>query len=97
FNGSTHVPEGEMVKLLEREGLAFGADTNAQTGFAAAVSNLDVRRNDPGLLATALMLMRETASELTFAPEAVEREKGVVLSEERGRDTFAYLDHAQHR
>jgi len=29
FNGSTRVPEGEMVKLLEREGLAFGADTNA--------------------------------------------------------------------
>ena len=27
FNGSTHVPEGEMVKLLERKGLAFGADT----------------------------------------------------------------------
>src|SRR3546814_19743336 len=31
FNGSTHVPEGEMVKLLERKGLAFGADTNAST------------------------------------------------------------------
>ena len=25
FNGSTKVPEGEMIKLLEREGLAFGA------------------------------------------------------------------------
>ncbi|MBP6554799.1 MAG: insulinase family protein, partial [Novosphingobium sp.] len=33
FNGSTNVPEGEMVKLLERHGLAFGADTNASTGF----------------------------------------------------------------
>ena len=29
FNGSTNVPEGEMVHLLERNGLAFGADTNA--------------------------------------------------------------------
>jgi zinc protease len=92
FNGSTHVPEGEMVKLLEREGLAFGADTNAQTGFDATVYKLDLPRNDPGLLDTALMLMRETASELTFAPEAVEREKGVVLSEKRVRDTFAYRD-----
>ena len=25
FNGTTHVPEGEMVALLERYGLAFGA------------------------------------------------------------------------
>ena len=33
FNGSTNVPEGEMIKLLERHGLAFGADTNASTGY----------------------------------------------------------------
>ena len=92
FNGSAHVPEGEMVKLLEREGLAFGADTNAQTGFDTTIYKLDLPRNDPKLLDTALMLMRETASELIFAPEAVEREKGVVLSEKRVRDTFAYRD-----
>jgi zinc protease len=92
FNGSAHVPEGEMVKLLEREGLAFGADTNAQTGFDTTLYKLDLPRNDPRLLDTALMLMREAASELTFAPEAVEREKGVVLSEKRVRDTFAYRD-----
>src|SRR5690606_18451399 len=29
FNGSTNIPEGEMVPRLERLGLAFGADTNA--------------------------------------------------------------------
>lgn len=92
FNGSTRVPEGEMVKLLEREGLAFGADTNAATSFDTTVYKLDLPRNDPALLDTALMLMRETASELTFAPEAVEREKGVVLSEKRVRDTYAYRD-----
>ena len=92
FNGSTHVPEGEMVKLLEREGLAFGADTNAQTGFDSTIYKLDLPRNDPKLLDTALTLMRETASELTFDPQAVNREKGVILSEKRVRDTFAYRD-----
>ncbi len=89
FNGSTHVPEGEMIKLLEREGLAFGADTNASTNFDATVYKLNLPRNDPALLDTALMLMRETASELTFEPDAVEREKGVILSEKRARDTYA--------
>lgn len=88
FNGSTRVPEGEMVKLLEREGLAFGADTNASTDFDVTLYKLDLPRNDAALLDTALMLMRETASELTFNPEAVEREKGVVLSERRVRDTY---------
>lgn len=89
FNGSTRVPEGEMVRLLEREGLAFGADTNASTGFDATIYKLDLPRNDPALLDTAIMLMRETASELAFNPQAVEREKGVILSERRVRDTYA--------
>jgi len=89
FNGSTNVPEGEMVKLLERKGLAFGADTNASTGFDTTLYKLDLPRNDVDLLDTALMLMRETASELTFTPEAVERERGVVQSERRVGDTFA--------
>lgn len=95
FNGSTHVPEGDMVKLLEREGLAFGADTNATTNFERTTYMLDLPRNDPRLLDTALMLMRETASELTFAPAAVARERGVVLAEMRDRNSYAlrnYID-----
>ena len=88
FNGSTHVPEGNMVKLLEREGLAFGADTNASTDYQRTTYKLDLPRNDPALLDTALMLMRETASELNFSPAAVDRERGVVMSEMRDRNSF---------
>src|SRR3546814_2367327 len=44
FNGSTHVPEGEMIKLLERKGLAFGADTNASTGFDQTLYKLEIGR-----------------------------------------------------
>jgi zinc protease len=92
FNGSTNVPEGEMIKLLEREGLAFGADTNASTGFETTTYKLDLPRNDPALLTTALMIMRETVSELTIAPDAVDRERGVILSERRDRTNFAQKD-----
>ncbi|MFN5818904.1 MAG: M16 family metallopeptidase, partial [Novosphingobium sp.] len=35
------------------------------------------------------MLMRETASELTISEAAVARERGVILSEKRDRNTFA--------
>ncbi|MFZ1744067.1 MAG: insulinase family protein, partial [Pontixanthobacter sp.] len=90
FNGSTHVPEGEMIKLLEREGLAFGADTNASTDFERTQYKLDLPRADPALLDTALMLMRETASELTIAQDAVERERGVILSERRVRNDYNF-------
>lgn len=89
FNGSTNVPEGEMVKLFERLGLAFGADTNAATAFDYTQYMLDLPRADEQLLDTALMLMRETASELLFDPAAVERERGVLLAERRDRTTFA--------
>ena len=89
FNGSKGIPEGEMIKLLEREGLAFGADTNATTGYDAITYMLNLPRNDAVLLDTALMLMRETASELTLDPEAVERERGVVLAERRDRAGYA--------
>ena len=89
FNGSTNVPEGEMIKLLEREGLAFGADTNASTGFEDTIYKLDLPRNDPALLDIALMLMRETASELTIAEDAVDRERGVIQSETRTRNNYA--------
>ena len=88
FNGSTGIPEGEMVKLLEREGLAFGADTNASTGFESITYMLNLPRNDAKLLDTALMLMRETASELTISDAAVERERGVILAERRDRAGF---------
>ena len=44
------------------------------------------------LLDTALMLMRETASEITFDDAAVDREKGIILSERRVR---RYLPAAQ--
>lgn len=90
FNGSTNVPEGEMVRLLERDGLAFGADTNASTSFDATTYSLDLPRNDPALLATALMLMRETASELNFNADAVARERGVVMAEMRDRNTWQF-------
>ncbi|PZQ20772.1 MAG: peptidase M16 [Sphingopyxis macrogoltabida] len=88
FNGSKGVPEGEMIKLLERKGLAFGADTNASTGFDQTVYKLDLPNATDDLVDTGLMLMRETASELTIDPAAVDRERGIILSERRARDTY---------
>ena len=88
FNGSKRVPEGEMIKLLERSGLSFGADTNAYTSFGETVYMLDLPQVTPQLIDTALMLMRETAGELTISPAAVERERGIILGEMRARENF---------
>ena len=37
FNGTTNIPENDLLRILERLGLAFGADTNASTGFDQTV------------------------------------------------------------
>lgn len=88
FNGSKNVREGEMVKMLERLGLAFGADTNASTGQEFTTYQLDLPNASDALVDESLFLLRETASELTFDAEAINRERGVVLSEYRRGDNF---------
>jgi len=88
FNGTTHVPEGDMIKILERQGLAFGPDTNAMTGFDTTTYMLDLPKTDAEHLDTAMFLLREAASEVKFNAAAVDRERGVILGEKRTRDNF---------
>ena len=90
FKGSRHVPTGEMLKILERKGLAFGADTNAETEWTQTVYMLDLPHSEADDIDTGLMLFRETAGELTLDDKALAGERGVVLSEERLRDTPEY-------
>ena len=90
FNGSKAIPEGEMIRTLERHGLAFGPDTNASTSWTETVYMLDLPNTAEPSVDIGLKILRETAGELTIAVDAVDRERGVVLSEERSRDSPAY-------
>ena len=90
FNGTTNVREGEMVKMLERLGLSFGADTNASTGYTQTTYKLDLPKADPALIERAMFIMRETASEILFDPKAVDRERGVVIAEMRQRENYTF-------
>ena len=89
FNGSTNIPEGELIRTLERLGLAFGADTNAETNLHYTTYKLDLPRVDEETMGTALTIMRETASELTISAEAVERERGIIATEYQSRNVPA--------
>lgn len=86
FNGSTNIPEGELLPMLERLGLAFGADTNAETSLDYTTYKLALPNTRDETVETALNVIREMAGELTFDPEAVERERGVLLSEAQLRN-----------
>jgi zinc protease len=86
FNGSTNIPEGQLLPMLERLGLAFGADTNATTGMDFTTYLLALPRTDDETVDTALKVIRDMAGELAIAPAAVERERGIILSEAQVRN-----------
>lgn len=85
FNGTTNVPEGQLLPILERLGLAFGPDTNAFTSFDQTVYQLDLPHTDAETVDTGLMIMHDMVSGATLAADAIDRERGIVLSEERTR------------
>lgn len=86
FNGSKNIPEGQLLPMLERLGLAFGADTNASTGLDNTTYMLALPRTNDETVDTALKVIREMAGELTIAPEAVDRERGIILNEAQVRN-----------
>ncbi|MEN9855442.1 MAG: hypothetical protein RLZZ157_568, partial [Pseudomonadota bacterium] len=85
FNGSENVPESEFDKMMSREGLAFGPDTNAYTSWDETVYQLDMPKSER--LPLGLKLMRETASRLSLDDGAIDRERGIIQSEERARNS----------
>jgi zinc protease len=89
FNGSEHVPENEMTRILQRDGLAFGADTNAFTSYDETVYMLNLPSVGEPVIDDVLFLMRETADKLSLDPGAIDRERGVILGEERARASAA--------
>ncbi len=87
FNGTTNIPENELLRILERLGLAFGADTNAATGFDQTFYQLELPRTNDETVDTALRIMREQVSEALMDPAAIDEERGVIVGEERTRNT----------
>jgi zinc protease len=90
FKGSQNLPAGDLVQYLERLGMAFGADTNARTSFESTVYQLELPSNTPELIGKSLMVMRETADRLLILQSELDKERGVILSEKRLRDTPDY-------
>ena len=87
FNGTKDVPENEMLRILERLGLAFGADTNAFTSFDQTAYMLELPNTRDETVDPSLHILREMMSAALMAPDAIDSERGVIVGEERTRDT----------
>lgn len=90
FNGTTNYAPGELVTYLQRHGMGFGADTNAHTGMEETVYKLDMPHSDEATLRTGLGVMRDYADGILLLETEIDRERGVILSEKRSRDSAGY-------
>ena len=85
FNGTENFEKQALVEYLESIGMRFGPDINAYTGFDETVYMLQVPMDDPEVLSTAFQILVDWASGVLFDPEEVDKERGVVIEEWRGR------------
>jgi len=82
FNGTKHFPKNQLVDYLQQNGLRFGADINAYTGFDETVYQLPLT-NSPAVLKKGLLIIRDWAQEATLDHIEIDKERGVILEEKR--------------
>jgi len=83
FNGTARFPKQALVDFIEGVGMRFGAHLNASTSFDETVFELQVPTDSAGILPRAFDVLQDWAGGITFEPEEVERERGVVIEEWR--------------
>ena len=86
FNGTERFPGQSVRDFLEETGMKFGADVNAFTNWAQTVYTIDVPTDKPDFLKKAAMITADWAQRITFDPAEIDRERGVIIEEERLRD-----------
>lgn len=96
FNGSRGFERQDLVRYLESIGMRFGADVNAYTTFDETVYTLSVPTDRAEYVRQGLRILEGWAHGITFDPEEVAKEKGVIIEEWRlGRGASARMDDEQ--
>jgi zinc protease len=85
FNGTERFPKQEIVTFMESIGMRFGPSVNAFTSFDETVYMLQVPTDRPEAMDKAFMILEDWAQRLSFVPEEIDRERGVVIEEWRSR------------
>ena len=85
FNGSEHFKPGELVSFFESTGARLGPHVNAYTSFDETVYMLDLPTDKPEIVAKGLTALADYAGGLTLSKEEIDKERGVVIEEWRGR------------
>ncbi len=83
FNGTKNFPKNELIEFLETTGMRFGADVNANTGFDRTYYLLTIPMDKPDMLGNGFQVLEDWLHNVSFDPEELEKERGVILEEWR--------------
>jgi len=86
FNGTASFSGNEIIDYTRSIGMDFGPHLNAYTSFDETVYFFEFPMDDPQFLDTGIQILKEWASEATLDIEEIDKERGVVIEEERLRD-----------
>ncbi|MFT3781275.1 MAG: insulinase family protein [Nibricoccus sp.] len=90
FNGSKHYAPGTLVEFFQRMGMSFGGDTNAYTSFDHTAYMLELPNTKAATIAEGLRVFADYADGLLLQPDEINKERGIILSEKRARDSVEY-------
>ncbi len=90
FNGSEHYKPGTLVEFFQRMGMNFGGDTNANTSFDRTLYLIELPNTRAETLAEGLRVLGDYAGGLLLLPGEIDKERGIILSEKRDRDSVDY-------
>jgi zinc protease len=83
FNGTRNFPGLAVGSFMQSLGMRFGAHVNANTSFDETVYILQIPTSSPAVIDRSLLILEDFAQNVTFDPDEIEKERGVVLEEWR--------------
>ncbi len=87
FNGTENFPEKNMLNYLEQNGIKFGVDINAYTGFDETVYRVsNVPANNQNLVDSCLLVLHDWSCAILLQEEEIDNERGVINEEWRTRN-----------
>lgn len=92
FNGTKNFAKSEVVDYLASIGMGFANGLNAMTSFDFTMYQLKVPTDNREQLEKGFLILSDMAHQLSFDPDELERERGVIIEEWRmGQDANARI------
>ncbi|MBO4704814.1 MAG: insulinase family protein [Spirochaetaceae bacterium] len=85
FNGTEHFEKNSLIDYAESIGMDFGAEVNAYTSFEETVYMFEIPADKGEYLEQGILIFHDWASAVTFDQEELDKERGVITEEWRGR------------